>query len=148
MNSQRQPKSANKVSSSYVNVQCIEEIGACAEWFTCLNNTDCDDHNFCNGVEQCINGTCRVFNATPCPGNQTCDPHCGCNCNTDNTALYIVIGVFVAVIVALAIIIIIIFAMRAPAASDTAGAATVAARQGGENMRTRANRMALRNFGK
>ncbi len=47
---------------------CSDELASCVE---CLNAAACDDGQFCNGVEQCVNGMC-VPGTPPCPA-ENCD---------------------------------------------------------------------------
>ena len=37
----------------------------------CINDADCDDGNFCNGIEQCIDGECEAA-TPPCNENEIC----------------------------------------------------------------------------
>ena len=53
------------------SVLMLQEQGSTAQ---CLNNSDCDDHVFCNGAETCLNGVCQ-------PGTPPCDD--GIACTTD-----------------------------------------------------------------
>lgn len=41
---------------------CSDELASCV---TCLDNAGCDDGQFCNGEEQCVNGAC-VAGTPPC----------------------------------------------------------------------------------
>ncbi len=43
---------------------------------TCITDADCDDGQFCNGQERCVNGTC-VAGPRPCTAGQTCNEAAG-----------------------------------------------------------------------
>lgn len=47
---------------------CSDELAACV---TCLNDAQCSDGQFCNGVEHCVNGQCEAGDP-PCPA-EDCD---------------------------------------------------------------------------
>jgi hypothetical protein len=42
----------------------------------CTNDTDCDDHIFCNGEEICQNGWCLPSPGNPCLNGATCNKTC------------------------------------------------------------------------
>jgi hypothetical protein len=49
----------------------------------CQSDADCDDGQWCNGMETCIDGTCQP-GASPCPGLPCNEVHDVCNqCTTD-----------------------------------------------------------------
>jgi len=50
----------------------------------CISDADCDDGNFCNGIEQCIGGKCHSGNA-PCPDDDGlfCNGVEGCDEGSD-----------------------------------------------------------------
>ena len=56
-------------------------VGSCpatAPTTCCTADSDCDDHNWCNGDERCDNGVCDRSFPRSCPAGQHCDPvlHC------------------------------------------------------------------------
>ncbi len=50
-------------------VTCDEEQNACTG---CIQDAECDDGKFCNGIEMCSAGTC-LDGTDPCPEGVTCD---------------------------------------------------------------------------
>ena len=50
------------------SLHCDESIDACIE---CRFDGQCDDEQFCNGLETCVSNSC-VAGSDPCPG-QLCD---------------------------------------------------------------------------
>ena len=56
----------------------------------------CDDGNFCNGTDQCVDGTCGGHSGNPCMGDTVCDAERGAcvGCATDSDCPSDIVGEF------------------------------------------------------
>jgi len=59
---------------------CSDERRACLIYFSCVNDSDCDDRLYCTGTEHCSNGMCVRGRTVRCRNaSMTCDEERHCN---------------------------------------------------------------------
>lgn len=56
--------------------------------FGCLDNSDCDDGEYCTGDETCVGGVCQAGSGDPCPPGHICNEEIDvCEFDTDQDGL-------------------------------------------------------------